>query len=281
MFVISLKDIIRITKKTIIIVLALVIFFNLIKKLNINFIFRNYSFLNTNILDEAILFSDYENDNEEEEKNIVKTILTSELSLFSSKSGLKTENIIKNNIEESINKENIIEEVDTQIKKISMQAGLSTIVIKENNKIDTYTDTYEGVKIKNESIYNIEDEMENINYNLTNKSNIIIYHTHTCESYTPTEENYYNQTGNYRSTDLNYSVVRVGDELTNCLKNFGFNVEHNKNYHDFPAYTGSYTRGLSTITSILDRNDSELIIDLHRDALRKLKFICSNYSNRR
>ena len=50
-----------------------------------------------------------------------------------------------------------------------------------------------------------------------NKQDIMIFHTHTCESYTPTEANDYESSGNYRTTDLNYSVARVGTELTNRL----------------------------------------------------------------
>ena len=73
--------------------------------------------------------------------------------------------------------------------------------------------------------------------------------------------------GNFRTTDLNYSVSRVGDELTNNLTNFGFNVNHNKTYHDYPAYTGSYTRSLATVQSILPNFSSDIIIDLHRDAI--------------
>ena len=34
--------------------------------------------------------------------------------------------------------------------------------------------------------------------------------------------------GTYRTTDLNYSVARVGDELQKNLINFGFGVNHNK-----------------------------------------------------
>ena len=73
--------------------------------------------------------------------------------------------------------------------------------------------------------------------------------------------------GNFRTTDLNYSVARVGDELTNFLEENGFNVKHNKTFHDYPAYTGSYTRSLSTVTSILRGFNSDIIIDLHRDAI--------------
>ena len=73
--------------------------------------------------------------------------------------------------------------------------------------------------------------------------------------------------GNYRTTDLNYSVARVGDELTNFLSKYGFNVTHNKTYHDYPAYTGSYTRSLKTVQGILQNLNSDIIIDLHRDAI--------------
>lgn len=78
----------------------------------------------------------------------------------------------------------------------------------------------------------------------------------------------YTASGNFRTTDLNYSVARVGTELSNHLINMGFNVIHDTTYHDYPAYTGSYTRSLETINNILKKNPtSELVIDLHRDAL--------------
>lgn len=73
--------------------------------------------------------------------------------------------------------------------------------------------------------------------------------------------------GNYRTTNQNFSVVRVGDELTNQLKNYGFNVNHNKDFHDYPAYTGSYNRSLNTVQNILKNFNSDIIIDLHRDAI--------------
>lgn len=76
-----------------------------------------------------------------------------------------------------------------------------------------------------------------------------------------------NQLGTYRTTDLNYSVARVGDEFENYLTRLGFNINHDKTYHDYPAYTGSYTRSLSTVQGVLKNFDSDIIIDLHRDAI--------------
>lgn len=77
----------------------------------------------------------------------------------------------------------------------------------------------------------------------------------------------YESTGNFRTTDLDKSVARVGTELTNYLKNKGFNVTHNTTYHDYPAYSGSYSRSLETIQDLLTGKDTQIVIDLHRDAV--------------
>ena len=100
-----------------------------------------------------------------------------------------------------------------------------------------------------------------------NNKNILLFHTHTCESYTASEKNPYTPTGNYRTTDLNFTVAKVGDELENCLKQYGINVTHDKTYHDYPAYNGSYTHSLGTVQEILKTNPSDIIFDIHRDAI--------------
>ena len=75
-------------------------------------------------------------------------------------------------------------------------------------------------------------------------------------------------TGNYRTTDNNYNVVRLGEELCENLKNKGFETIHNTTYHDYPSYSGSYDRSLETVENILkDNQDIEIVIDLHRDAV--------------
>ena len=108
----------------------------------------------------------------------------------------------------------------------------------------------------------------NIKFN--NTKDIIIYHTHTCESYTPTANSQYVATGNYRTTDPNYSVARVGTELANQLAGKGYTAIHDTTFHDYPAYTGSYTRSLSTIKNLLNTyRNVECVFDIHRDALRK------------
>lgn len=126
---------------------------------------------------------------------------------------------------------------------------------------------YGNVEIDNESNYNITEEMLIPNVEILNKKDIIIYHTHTCESYTPCENYNYTMTGNYRTTDSNYNVVRVGTELTKYLTQKGFNVIHDGTYHDYPSYSGSYSRSLETAERLLYDTHAEMVIDIHRDAV--------------
>lgn len=176
-----------------------------------------------------------------------------------SKANIVNENESLNQSTEKVNGENLgeIKEVNT---------GVQTEVIKSTYK-ETYNYSVNGVKIKNETNFNLDElQLSTDNVNTDNK-NVIIFHTHTCESYTQTENCRYEESGNYRTTNVEYSVSKVGDELGKYLTNYGFNVIHNKTYHDYPAYNGSYGRSLKTVSDILSKNKANIIIDLHRDAM--------------
>ena len=122
------------------------------------------------------------------------------------------------------------------------------------------------MKIKNETSFELTEEILSKRIDV-NKENITIFHTHTCESYTSSEKYQYMQTGNYRTTDHNFSVARVGADLTKHLQGYGYNVVHNTSYHDYPAYSGSYNRSLNTVENLLKTTSSDIIIDIHRDAI--------------
>ena len=149
---------------------------------------------------------------------------------------------------------------------VASNSGIKTEVVTPNPIAENANVQYGNVKIKNQTTYNLTEDILNPNIKIDNK-NILIFHTHSCESYTPSEKYQYSQTGNYRTTDKNYSVIRVGNELENYLKQYNINVIHDTSYHDYPSYTGSYTRSLQTVENILKTNQSDIIIDLHRDAV--------------
>ena len=145
------------------------------------------------------------------------------------------------------------------------EAGVKTEVIT-NPITESYNVEYGKVKIKNETDYELTQEMLTPDITIENK-NIILFHTHSCESYTSSEAYPYTPTGNYRTTDLNFTVTRVGTELETQLKQYNYNVVHSTDYHDYPAYNGSYTRSLKTVENILQTTPADIIIDVHRDAI--------------
>lgn len=199
-----------------------------------------------------------EDTEDEQETSFVSEILGMELAQ------------IKNNVqEESEEKTEEKQDENQQVANTEEQQDqedATTQVVTQNPISESYNVEISGVKIKNETSFQINEAILEKQINI-NRENITIFHTHTCESYTPSETYPYEQTGNFRTTDLFYSVARVGDELTNHLTEYGFNVVHDKTYHDYPAYTGSYNRSKVTVENLLKTNPSDIIIDLHRDAI--------------
>lgn len=146
------------------------------------------------------------------------------------------------------------------------ETGLKTEVVK-NNVPEKYTSTYNGVKVRNETDIKLTEAMLKPDVKL-NTDNIVIFHTHTCESYTPTKNYTYKASGNFRTTDINYSVARVGTELTKYMKHYGYNVIHDTTLYDYPSYNESYDRSLKGVAKILEENkNTDIVFDIHRDAI--------------
>lgn len=206
-----------------------------------------------------------ENDERKLETNYLEEFLKTEIS--SIKGMEELEKIDKKEYTKENEKENI-EETNQEKEEIILASTekIKTEVVTQNPITESYNVQYGNVKIKNQTTYKLTEEMLKPDISIENKD-VLIFHTHSCESYTSSEEYPYTQTGNYRTTDLNYSVTRVGTELENYLKKYNLNVIHDTSYHDYPAYNGSYTRSLQTVENILKTTTADIIIDLHRDAI--------------
>ena len=209
-------------------------------------------------------------DNNEEAKeanNQFESILSTQISSIKSLETQESNNNIQVT-EEKTEEQNIQDNIENtstnDVKEI--QTGVTTQVITNNPIAESFNTQYGNVKIKNQTDYQLTQEMMTPDITIENK-NIILFHTHSCESYTPSEAYPYTQTGNFRTTDLNFTVTRVGTELENYLKQYNYNVVHSTDYHDYPAYNGSYTKSLKTVENILQTTPSDIIIDIHRDAI--------------
>ena len=273
--VIKLKDLVR---YLVVLIIIIGIIFGTKRYLFINLGDKFENFMNQHILyplnAEIPVISSLDNQSsedldEQQISEVYKKIIGTEFGAINKNENTSNkENIIEESkIEENTNQKIVEENVINNEVIEDAKDDVKTEVVTQNPIKDAYTYKYKTVKIKNETKFELTDEILNYDSLEIDKSNIIIFHTHTCESYTSSEKYSYIPTGNFRTTDLNYSVVRVGDELTKYLGNYGINVVHDKTYHDYPSYTGSYTRSLSTVSNLLKKTNADIIIDLHRDAI--------------
>jgi len=126
--------------------------------------------------------------------------------------------------------------------------------------------------LDNDTYYNVDPEFfspADSSFSLPAEGyQILILHTHSTEAYTPDGTDVYESSDSYRTTDTNYSVVRVGRELAEALRAYGLNVLHDEGLYDYPSYTSSYVRSGQAIEEYLEAYPGiVLVIDLHRDAL--------------
>lgn len=102
------------------------------------------------------------------------------------KIGQNSEKTNENTSDTNMNSE---EQKIAQIQDINSDA--TTQVVTQNPIAEKYNKEYNGIKIKNETSYELTDEMLNPSNLNINQKDIIIFHTHTCESYTQTENYQY------------------------------------------------------------------------------------------
>lgn len=94
---------------------------------------------------------------------------------------------------------------------------------------------------------------------------ILVYHSHSTESYTLLDVGYYTESLDLRSDDNHKNMVRVGDDLVEYLEKMGFSVIHDTEIHD-ENYNGAYDSSRATVEKYLEEYPSiEITIDVHRD----------------
>ena len=97
---------------------------------------------------------------------------------------------------------------------------------------------------------------------------ILIVHTHGSEAYTPADAQGVVWSGDHRTTDSRYNVVKIGDEMADVFSAAGISVLHDRTLYDYPSYTGAYDRSLAAIQSYLIQYPSiRFVLDVHRDAV--------------
>ena len=100
------------------------------------------------------------------------------------------------------------------------------------------------------------------------KVQVLIVHTHTCESYLTYDSGYYHESFYPRSEDSEKNMIRVGRAIAEGLESQGIGVVHATEVHDSPAYNGAYYRSFDTIQKyIAQYPDIKVVLDIHRDSI--------------
>lgn len=184
---------------------------------------------------------------------------------------LDKEDILKYLVKSSYPEVKVIENGDKN--KEGRESLKSTDNIK-TNKSNAGEEEYVNIYVGEENKPNINEDNESKETNnivdssydndirvTTNKPQILIYHTHSSETYSNSPKN------NYHSDDIKNSVMAVGSSLATELTDKGWGVVHSTKYNDL-SYNESYPTSGKTVQSLLSRYDSiKIAIDLHRDGL--------------
>lgn len=100
------------------------------------------------------------------------------------------------------------------------------------------------------------------------KVQVLIVHTHTCESYLSEDNGYYYESFYPRTTDNSQNVYAVGERIAKRLKANGIGVVHAKEQHDSPSYDGAYSRSYDTIMRYMKKYKGiKVVLDIHRDSM--------------
>jgi len=166
------------------------------------------------------------------------------------------------------------------IKKMIEQAKANAKNDKKDGAIyekkytnEGVTDKYGAVKIKNTNETKIDlKKLMSQKADLSvdkKKPSVLIFHTHTTESYQTLDRDFYAVGNTSRSNNESINMVRVGDAICEQLEKAGFVVLHDKTIHD-AKYNGAYERSRATVVEYLKKYPSiQITLDIHRDAIQQ------------
>lgn len=96
---------------------------------------------------------------------------------------------------------------------------------------------------------------------------VLIYHTHTYEAFTATEQYPYTSSEKWRTSNAQRNVVALGAYLSELLSQAGVSVTHDTTAFEPPKLSSAYERSLKMLEERTNNGETyDLYIDLHRDA---------------
>lgn len=132
--------------------------------------------------------------------------------------------------------------------------------------------------LSNESLMEESRKLPDFTISAADEPQVLIYHTHTTESFEPYVRDNLDASFNYRTTDETKNMIMVGNAIQAELEAQGIGVIHVTEVHDYPSYNGSYGRSRESIVPILEQYPTiKVALDIHRDAISNSEFAAQPY----
>lgn len=145
-------------------------------------------------------------------------------------------------------------------------------ILEEDLNRKNATSEYDGIFFKNTTLDKNIDINHYINRKVVaniskNQPAVLIYHTHTSESYELLDRSFYTNQRSIRSENKSESVVRIGEEICKILNENGYKTIHITDTFD-TQYSGAYDRSREKVSEVLKNNPSiQVVLDVHRDSI--------------
>ncbi|MBR5321216.1 MAG: stage II sporulation protein P [Clostridia bacterium] len=182
-----------------------------------------------------------------------------------------TESVITSGNINSAIPDDIQKLIEDAQKKYADSSNDGKIISADYSKQNA-TSEYNGIYIRNTTLnhhINIEEYLNKQVYAFIteNKPAVLIYHTHTTETYELLDRSFYTNERNIRSDNPKENMVRVGEEICKVLEKNGYKTIHDKSIYD-ESVNGAYERSRANISRIIKDNPSiQIVLDIHRGAI--------------
>ncbi len=162
----------------------------------------------------------------------------------------------------------IIDEAEKKYKNSSNDGEIQEVDYSTQNATAKYNEIY----LRNTTLSHTVNIEDYLNRQISavvdkNKPTVLIYHTHTSETYELLDRGFYTNERSSHSNNSAENIIRVGEEICNVLEENGYKTIHDKTIYD-EQYSGAYDRSRENISKILKENPSiQIVLDVHRDAI--------------
>lgn len=176
--------------------------------------------------------------------------------------------------------QNSLTETDKDIKQLIANEKKASADHRKDGDISEYkyvndsvTDSFGRIKVKNTNKTGIDIEKklkERIDLSVSrDEPAVLIFHTHTTETYQLLDRGFYEEGFMTRSNDEGRNMVRVGKAIAQQIEKAGYKVIHDTETYD-GKYSGAYSRSRKGAEEILKKYPSiQVVLDVHRDAIQR------------